>query len=82
MKADPRGWWFSQPAPSFEAHQRSDCDDGFSVAVAAVAEFAALHGPFDGLMSFSQGAAFHVILSLMQGSVSCTVMFQFETELI
>ena len=70
-QVDPRGWWFSRPAaaPSFEAHERSDCDDGFSEAVAALTEFTAADGPFDGIMSFSQGAAFHLILALMQESL-------------
>ena len=56
--------------PSFEAHERSDCDDGFGEALAALTEFAAEEGPFDGIMSFSQGAAFHLILALMQEWIS------------
>ncbi|NXN96843.1 OVCA2 Esterase, partial [Rhinopomastus cyanomelas] len=52
----PRGWWFSGPG-TFEAEEAPAEPAGLDESLAAVAEALAEHGPFDGLLGFSQGAA-------------------------
>ncbi|XP_051491948.1 esterase OVCA2 [Apus apus] len=52
----PRGWWFSAPGV-FEAGDAAAAPAGLEESLAAVAAALAEHGPFDGLLGFSQGAA-------------------------
>ncbi|XP_025903777.1 esterase OVCA2 [Nothoprocta perdicaria] len=53
---DPRAWWFSGPG-TFEAREEAAAPDGLDESLSAVAAALAEHGPFDGLLGFSQGAA-------------------------
>ncbi len=53
-EGEERGWWFSRSERSFDAHEFSDCDDGFEEGARAVAEAWRKEGPFDGVMAFSQ----------------------------
>ncbi|NWX97939.1 OVCA2 Esterase, partial [Nothoprocta ornata] len=53
---DPRAWWFSGPG-SFEAREAAAAPRGLDESLSAVAAALAEHGPFDGLLGFSQGAA-------------------------
>ena len=43
----------------------SDCDLGFDTSLQLIRKTLEEQGPFDGLMGFSQGAAFAAILALM-----------------
>ncbi|KAK4812123.1 hypothetical protein QYF61_000964 [Mycteria americana] len=52
----PRGWWFSAPG-TFEAGEVAAAPAGLEESLSAVAAALAEHGPFDGLLGFSQGAA-------------------------
>ncbi|XP_030818767.1 esterase OVCA2 [Camarhynchus parvulus] len=52
----PRGWWFSGPG-TFEAGEAAAAPAGLEESLSAVAAALAEHGPFDGLLGFSQGAA-------------------------
>ncbi|NXX99701.1 OVCA2 Esterase, partial [Centropus bengalensis] len=52
----PRGWWFSGPG-TFEAAEAAAAPAGLEESLSAVAAALAEHGPFDGLLGFSQGAA-------------------------
>ncbi|KAM9257443.1 esterase OVCA2 [Cariama cristata] len=52
----PRGWWFSGPG-TFEAGEVAAAPAGLEESLSAVAAALAEHGPFDGLLGFSQGAA-------------------------
>ncbi|NXD31861.1 OVCA2 Esterase, partial [Spelaeornis formosus] len=52
----PRGWWFSGPG-TFEAGEAAAAPTGLEESLSAVAAALAEHGPFDGLLGFSQGAA-------------------------
>lgn len=64
---DPRGWWFSDVgARSFSAQQQCDESLGLDESVAAVREAVKVQGPFDGIMGFSQGAAFVAMLCCLQ----------------
>ncbi|KAM6242566.1 esterase OVCA2 [Porphyrio hochstetteri] len=52
----PRGWWFSRPG-TFEAGEAAPAPEGLEEALSAVAAALVEHGPVDGLLGFSQGAA-------------------------
>ncbi|NXK26515.1 OVCA2 Esterase, partial [Arenaria interpres] len=52
----PRGWWFSGPH-TFDAGEVAAAPAGLEESLSAVAAALAEHGPFDGLLGFSQGAA-------------------------
>lgn len=67
MDEDPRGWWFSDiQAKSFNAQQQCEESLGLDQSVAAVRETVATQGPFDGVLGFSQGAAFVAMLCALQ----------------
>ncbi|XP_061596843.1 esterase OVCA2 [Cololabis saira] len=64
---DQRGWWFSDvTARSFSAQQQCDESLGLDESVAAVREAVKELGPFDGILGFSQGAAFVAMLCSLQ----------------
>lgn len=57
---DERGWWFSaqnDDVLSFNALEDSKICPGFEESLRAISEAESSLGPFDGLLSFSQGAA-------------------------
>ncbi|XP_040005698.1 esterase OVCA2 [Xiphias gladius] len=64
---DPRGWWFSDvQARSFSAQQQCEESLGLDESVTAVREAVKVQGPFDGILGFSQGAAFVAMLCSLQ----------------
>ncbi|KAM7398138.1 hypothetical protein PAMA_006156 [Pampus argenteus] len=64
---DPRGWWFSDTqARSFSAQQQCEESLGLDESVAVVKEALKVQGPFDGILGFSQGAAFVAMLCSLQ----------------
>ncbi|XP_068572630.1 esterase OVCA2 [Cebidichthys violaceus] len=64
---DSRGWWFSDiQARSFSAQQQCEDSLGLDESVAAVREAVKTQGPFDGILGFSQGAAFVAMLCSLQ----------------
>ncbi|KAK7925745.1 hypothetical protein WMY93_008055 [Mugilogobius chulae] len=66
-EADPRGWWFSDVASrSFSAQQRCEVSLGLDQSVSTVREAVKTLGPFDGILGFSQGAAFVAMLCSLQ----------------
>ncbi|XP_059207498.1 esterase OVCA2 [Centropristis striata] len=76
---DPRGWWFSDvQARSFSAQQQCEESLGLYESVAAVREAVRLQGPFDGVLGFSQGAAFVAMLcSLQEQKLELEFSFRF-----
>lgn len=67
VEADARGWWFSDiEARSFSAQQQCEVSLGLDQSVAAVRDAIRTQGPFDGLLGFSQGAAFVAMLCALQ----------------
>ncbi|KAL3042761.1 hypothetical protein OYC64_020645 [Pagothenia borchgrevinki] len=65
---DSRGWWFSDvQTRSFSAQQQCEESLGLDESVAAVREAVRVQGPFDGILGFSQGAAFVAMLCSLQG---------------
>ncbi|XP_070699946.1 esterase OVCA2 [Pempheris klunzingeri] len=64
---DPRGWWFSDiQARSFSAQQQCEESLGLDESVTVVREAVKVRGPFDGILGFSQGAAFVAMLCSLQ----------------
>uniref|UniRef100_A0AAQ4QWG3 Esterase OVCA2 n=1 Tax=Gasterosteus aculeatus aculeatus TaxID=481459 RepID=A0AAQ4QWG3_GASAC len=64
---DPKGWWFSDvQARSFSALQQCEESLGLDESVKAVREAVRIQGPFDGILGFSQGAAFVAMLCFLQ----------------
>lgn len=64
---DPRGWWFSDTqARSFSAQQQCEESLGLDESVTVVREAVKTQGPFDGILGFSQGAAFVAMLCSLQ----------------
>ncbi|XP_041808811.1 esterase OVCA2 [Chelmon rostratus] len=64
---DPKGWWFSDiQARSFSAQQQCEASLGLNESVTAVREAVKVQGPFDGILGFSQGAAFVAMLCSLQ----------------
>ncbi|XP_010737822.2 esterase OVCA2 [Larimichthys crocea] len=64
---DPKGWWFSDvQARSFSAQQQCEESLGLDESVAAVRGAVKVQGPFDGILGFSQGAAFVAMLCSLQ----------------
>ncbi|XP_071803823.1 esterase OVCA2-like [Asterias amurensis] len=63
---DQRGWWFSTNESTFKASQTSDVNPGLEESLTVVAQTIKELGPFDGILAFSQGAAFAAILCALQ----------------
>ncbi|VDP92901.1 unnamed protein product [Echinostoma caproni] len=59
------GWWFSRSDNYFRAQDQSDCDEGFSESLEALKQTIEQEGPFDGVLAFSQGAAFMLLVQLL-----------------
>ncbi|KAG8233020.1 hypothetical protein J437_LFUL013689 [Ladona fulva] len=74
---DGRGWWFSREDNYFRALDPSDFCYGFEESLKVVEKVFAEEGPFDGILGFSQGAAFAAILCSMQQKGELSFQFQF-----
>ncbi len=59
------GWWFSRADDSFDAREPSDFLSGFEASVSVVKDALRTQGPFDGILAFSQGAAFVTLLQIL-----------------
>lgn len=59
-----RGWWFSKPDKSYYALEKTDCDLGFQTSLETIRKTFEDQGPFDGVLGFSQGAAFVPLLGV------------------
>ena len=59
-----RGWWFSRAGRSYNAMDTTDFCIGYEESLQVVKEMFETQGPFDGLLGFSQGAAFVSLVNL------------------
>ena len=57
-----RGWWFSRPDDSYNALDETDTSNGYDESISFILQALEQHGPFDGMLGFSQGAS---LLSLL-----------------
>lgn len=76
-RGQPRGWWFSKLDNQFSSKDVTDLDVGFDDSVAKVVRFAAEMGPYDGILAFSQGAAFAVLLAGLRARKEIELDFSF-----
>ncbi|XP_038049418.1 esterase OVCA2-like isoform X2 [Patiria miniata] len=74
---DQRGWWFSTTDHTFKASQACEVDPGLQESLTTVAEAFKELGPFDGVLAFSQGAAFAAILCALQSQGDTRFPFKF-----
>ncbi|XP_071958103.1 esterase OVCA2-like isoform X2 [Antedon mediterranea] len=51
------GWWFSKPNNCFNAREESTFCEGYDESVQVIVDAIKEHGPFDGILGFSQGAS-------------------------
>lgn len=61
-----RGWWFSRPERGYNALDKTDICLGYEESLRKVTEAFESQGPFDGVLGFSQGAAFVSLLCAVQ----------------
>lgn len=81
-EARERGWWFSRSDRSYNALDVSDVCIGFEESVQLVKEVYERQGPFDGLLGFSQGAAFASLLCAMPQNSTGGFHLQFKFALL
>ncbi|XP_024938132.1 esterase OVCA2 isoform X3 [Cephus cinctus] len=71
------GWWFSTQDKTFKATISSDLSVGFEESLALIESVFEESDPFDGILGFSQGAAFVSILCAMQQKNLTPIKFKF-----
>ena len=62
-KIQERGWWFSRADLSYNATDTTDICIGYEDSLDSLEECFEREGPFDGMLSFSQGASFVSLLA-------------------
>ncbi|KOX67621.1 Ovarian cancer-associated 2 protein like protein, partial [Melipona quadrifasciata] len=71
------GWWFNTEDYIFKATVPSNLAVGFEDSVAIIEKAFQESGPFDGILGFSQGAAFATLLCFMQEKNLLQIKFDF-----
>lgn len=71
------GWWFNTKDHIFKAIVPSNSVIGFEDSITVIEKVFQESGPFDGILGFSQGAAFVVILCFMQQKNLLQIKFDF-----
>lgn len=75
---EERSWWFTNDDLTFSSKEISQVSIGFDESVTKVKTVYSQEGPFDGLLGFSQGAAFAATLcALMNSDFRKCVIFTF-----
>jgi len=72
-----RGWWFSRPERAYNALDQTDVCIGFEESLQFIQETFEAQGPFDGLLGFSQGAAFVSLLCTLRRDPASAIQFKF-----
>ncbi|XP_038231696.2 esterase OVCA2 [Dermochelys coriacea] len=76
--ADPRCWWLPRPREeTLGAREEAASCAGLEESLEAVAGAFAAHGPFDGLLGFSQGAALAALLCARKQRGDARFPFEF-----
>jgi len=71
------GWWFNTEDHVFKATVPSELCVGFDDSIALIEMIFSEQGPFDGILGFSQGAAFVSILCAMMKRKILQIEFNF-----
>lgn len=70
------GWWFSSEDSNYDPLIKTSCDRGFEESIQFVSDFIEQQEtPFDGILAFSQGAAFLTLLLSRFSSSKIPVKF-------
>lgn len=77
LDAEGYGWWFNTEDHYFRAIEPSNLCVGFEDSLTLVEKTFREKGPFDGILGFSQGAAFATILCAMQQKKLLQINFEF-----
>ena len=72
-----RGWWFSRPGRSYNALDTTDICTGYQESLQVIKEIFLSEGPFDGVLGFSQGAAFLSLLCTLRNDPTSNLNFKF-----
>lgn len=72
-----RGWWFSKPDKSYRALDETDVCIGYEDSLQLIAHEFESNGPFDGVLGFSQGAAFTSLLCALKKDPQYKLHFKF-----
>ncbi len=72
-----KGWWFSKPGRSYNAMDETDICTGYQESLEVVKDKFVTEGPFDGVMGFSQGAAFVSLLCMLRSDPTAGINFKF-----
>lgn len=71
-----QGWWFSAADQTYDPLVTTSCDQGFDESLEYVMKYINDQSiPFDGLLAFSQGAAFATLLLARLASVKYPFRF-------
>ncbi|XP_052248811.1 esterase OVCA2-like isoform X2 [Dreissena polymorpha] len=77
-EGEDMGWWFSRLDNSYVAKDYTDCCPGYQDSIDLVTGVFKEQGPFDGVLSFSQGAAFASLLcGIQQQNPDSPIKFNF-----
>ncbi|XP_071157615.1 esterase OVCA2-like [Mytilus edulis] len=76
---DARGWWFSRSEDNYyNPLDYTDSSKGFEDSLQCIIQTFEEQGPFDGILAFSQGAAFLSLLcSIQQKETDSPIKFDF-----
>ncbi|KAK1134772.1 hypothetical protein K0M31_007543 [Melipona bicolor] len=77
VEEEAYGWWFNTEDHIFKATVPSNLAVGFEDSVAVIEKAFQESGPFDGILGFSQGAAFATLLCFMQEKNLLQIKFDF-----
>lgn len=72
-----RGWWFSKLERSYNAMDATDTCIGYEESLKLVQNVFESQGPFDGVLGFSQGAAFVSLLCVLRNDPKNKIEFKF-----
>ncbi|XP_063421280.1 esterase OVCA2-like isoform X2 [Mytilus trossulus] len=79
VDTDARGWWFSRSEDNYyNPLDYTDSSKGFEDSLQCIIQTFKEQGPFDGILAFSQGAAFLSLLcSIQQKETDSPIKFDF-----
>ncbi|XP_043507792.1 esterase CG5412 [Frieseomelitta varia] len=77
VEEEAYGWWFNTEDYIFKATVPSNLAVGFEDSVAVIEKAFQESGPFDGILGFSQGAAFATLLCFMYEKNLLQIKFDF-----
>ncbi|OWF53579.1 esterase OVCA2-like [Mizuhopecten yessoensis] len=81
-QVDQMGWWFSQEDDFYMAQDYTDCCKGYKESLDTVTQVFQEQGPFDGVLAFSQGAAFLSLICALRERSPTDTPYQFDFAIL